>query len=305
MASWQAHLTVLFLKYQVKRKMRGDVDVVKARATLNGVKQRVPTGARAADDRVGGVPGEWMRPASGRAAGTLLYLHGGGYFACSPQTHRPITGGFARRGFNVFAPDYRLAPENPFPAGLDDAVAAYRGLLEQGVSPGALTLAGDSAGGGLALALLFRLREAGEPLPAAAVLFSPWTDLACTGETLRTNSARDAMFSGEGMERATLPYLAGADPRNPQASPLYGDLAGLPPLLIHASDYEVLLDDSRRLAERARAAGTPVTMRTWPVVPHAWQIFPIPEAGQSMDEAAEFLRTALKSAPERAAAAVI
>ena len=303
MASWQAHLTVLFLKYQVKRKMRGHVDVAKARATLNGVKQRVPSGARATDGQVGGVPGEWMRPATQRAASTLLYLHGGGYFACSPQTHRPITGGFALRGFNVFAPDYRLAPENPFPAGLDDAVAAYRGLLEQGIPPAALTLAGDSAGGGLALALLLRLKEAGVPLPAAAALFSPWTDLANTGETLRTNSARDAMFTGEGMERATEPYLAGADPRNPLASPLYGDLSGLPPLLIHAGDCEVLLDDSRRLAERARSAGTRVVMRTWPVVPHAWQMFPIPEAGQSMDEAAGFLRMALSVKPERAAVA--
>ena len=303
MASWQAYLTVLFLKYQVKRKLSGAVDVAKARATMNGVKQKVPAGARATDDRIGGVSGEWMRPASGRAAGTLLYLHGGGYFACSPQTHRPITGGFARRGFDVFAPDYRLAPENPFPAGLDDAVAAYRGLLQQGVLPAALTLAGDSAGGGLAMALLLRLMQAGDPLPAAVALFSPWTDLACTGETLRTNSARDAMFSGKGMERAVDPYLAGVDPRDPMASPLYGDLAGLPPLLIHVGDCEVLLDDSRRLAERARAAGTPATMRIWPVVPHAWQIFPIPEASQSLDEAAGFLRMALKAAPERAAAA--
>ncbi len=303
MASWQAHLTVLFLKFQVKRKLRGEVDVVKARAMLGSVKQKVPQGARATGGRVGGVPGEWMRPAAGTAAGTLLYLHGGGYFACSPQTHRPVTGGFARRGFDVWAPDYRLAPENPFPAALDDAVAAYRGLLDQGIPPAALGLAGDSAGGGLAAALLLRLKQLGEALPAAVVLFSPWTDLAATGETLRTNSARDAMFSGEGMERAVGPYLAGADPRNPLASPLYGDLAGLPPLLIHAGDYEVLLDDSRRFAERARAAGTRVTMRTWPVVPHAWQVFPIPEASQSLDAAARFLRAAVKAEPERVAEA--
>ncbi len=302
MASWQAHLMVLFLKYQVKRKMSGEVDVVKARATLGGVKQKVPNGARAVDGRVGGVPGEWMRPASGATQGTLLYLHGGGYFACSPVTHRPVTGGFARRGWSVFAPDYRLAPEHPFPAAVDDAVAVYRGLLAQGVTPESLTVAGDSAGGGLALAMLLSLRDAGEPLPAAAALFSPWTDLAATGGTLVTNSARDAMFDGKGIERGVEPYLAGADPRNPLASPLYGDYAGFPPMLIHAGDYEVLLDDSRRLAERVRAAGASVTLRTWPVVPHAWQLFPIPEAKQSMDAAAAFLRAALQAQLGRLAA---
>ena len=251
---------------------------------------------------VGGVAGEWLRPAGGRAAGTLLYLHGGGYFACSPQTHRPITGGFAKRGLDVFAPDYRLAPEHPFPAAIDDAVAAYRGLLARGIPPGQLVLGGDSAGGGLTLATLLSLRAAGDQLPAAAMLFSPWTDLAGTGETLRSNSRRDAMFTGVGMERAADPYLAGADARNPLASPLYADLHGLPPLMIHAGSYEILLDDSRRLAERARAAGVDVSMQTWPVVPHVWQLFSMPESGQSLDAAAAFLKGKLQSGTERLAA---
>ena len=302
MASWQAHLIVFFLKLRVKRKLSTETNLNRARATMSAIKQKVVAGVTASTRQVGGIEGEWSSPVSGGSAGTLLYLHGGGYFACSPQTHRPITGGFARRGLDVFAPDYRLAPENPFPAAIEDAVAAYRGLLASGIPASNLTIAGDSAGGGLALATLLTLRDAGDALPAAAVLFSPWTDLAGTGETLRTNTDRDAMFHGEGMERAVAPYLAGADPRNPLASPLYAELHGLPPLLIHAGTYEVLLDDSRRLAERARAAGTTTELQTWPVVPHVWQLFRMPESAQSMDAAAAFLKAKLGGDTERLAA---
>ena len=302
MASWQAHIIVWILKTRVKRTLNTETDIGKARATLSAVKHKVPKGVTRSAEPVGGIAGEWLRPAAGGAAGTLLYLHGGGYFACSPQTHRPITGGFARRGLAVFAPDYRLAPEHPFPAAVDDAVAAYRGLLASGIPPGELVIGGDSAGGGLTLATLLSLRAAGDPMPAAAMLLSPWTDLAGTGETLRTNSRRDAMFTGVGMERAAAPYLAGTDARNPLASPLYAELGGLPPLMIHAGSYEVLLDDSRRLAERARAAGVDVSMQTWPVVPHVWQLFPMPESGQSLDAAAAFLKGKLRSGADRMAA---
>ncbi len=293
MASWQAHLTSLLLKYRVKRRLRHAVDLEAARLMMSSIKPPTPSGVTLTEAAVGGVRGEWLRSVRATSQGTLLYLHGGGYFACSPSTHRPITGGFARRGFQVFAPDYRLAPEHPFPAAVEDAVAAYRGLLEGGVPPNRLTVAGDSAGGGLALALLISLRDAGVPLPAAAVAFSPWTDLLATGETIKTNSRRDAMFHGDGFERVTVPYLAGQDPRHPLASPLYADLQGLPPLLLHTGSYEVLLDDSTRFVARAKDAGVDATLRTWPVVPHVWQLFPLPEARASMDAAAEFLHAAL------------
>jgi acetyl esterase/lipase len=269
---------------------------------MNRVTHKVPAGVMAVGATVGGIPGEWLRSAKSVPVGTLLYLHGGGYFACSPETHRPITAGFARAGLDVFAPAYRLAPEHPFPAAIDDALAAYRGLLASGIPAGSITVAGDSAGGGLALALLLSLRDAGDHLPVAAMLFSPWTDLAGTGASLQSNSDRDAMFAGEGMDRAAAPYLAGEDPRHPLASPLYADLGRLPPLLIHVGSYEVLLDDSTRLADRARAAGTAVKLRTWPVVPHVWQLFPIPEAVDSMAQAASFLRDALRGSPDQLAA---
>ncbi len=181
-------------------------------------------------DAIGGLSGEWAQ-SDNSGAGTLLYLHGGGYFACSPQTHRSITGSYAIRGFSVFSPDYRLAPEHPFPAALDDALAVYRAMLDR-VPANRLAIAGDSAGGGLALATLLAARDAGLPMPACALLFSPWTDLAGTGATVLTNAKRDSMLYGPKLVEGAALYLNGADPRNPLASPLYGDLAGLPPLLI-------------------------------------------------------------------------
>jgi acetyl esterase/lipase len=231
----------------------------------------------------------------------LLYLHGGGYFGCSAKTHRPITAGFALQGFRVYAPDYRLAPENKFPAAVEDALAVYRALSSESHAANSLVVAGESAGGGLALSLMLSLRANGELLPLRAALFSPWTDLAATGESIRTNAGRCAMFSGTDIAPTARYYLGDTDPRNPIASPLYADLSGLPPLFIHVGADEVLRDDSTRLAERARAAGVQVELKVWPVVPHAWQIAPhlIPEGRQSLLEAGAFLRTQAALAESR------
>jgi monoterpene epsilon-lactone hydrolase len=293
MASWQAYILAAFLRIVVKRKLKRHMSTLEARAALEAIKHRVPKGVVAQGRSFGGIDGEWLAAAEGTPGGTLFYLHGGGYFACSSLTHRPVTAGFAQRGLQVFAANYRLAPEHPFPAAIDDAVAAYLGLLASGIPPGELTIAGDSAGGGLAVATLLSLRDAGHPLPAACVLFSPWTDLAGTGASLVTNDKRDIMFDGDKIALAAAPYLAGTDPCNPLASPVYAALQGLPPLLIHVGSDEVLLDDSTRLAERARAAGVSVTLQSWPGVPHVWQLFKfLPEARHSMDEAARFLLAA-------------
>jgi len=292
MASFQAHLAVWIMKWRVKRRLKGCRDYRRARQILRPDPYKVPAAVRISPVQVNGIPGEWVESPN-VSKDVLLYLHGGGYFGCSAETHRPITASFAMHGFGVFAPNYRLAPENPFPAAVEDATAAYRGLLAEGHLPQRIVIAGDSAGGGLALSLMLALRASGTPLPAAAVLFSPWTDLAATGDSIRTNASRCAMFNGPDIGPSARYYLGSTDPRNPLASPLYADLSGLPPMLIHAGADEVLRDDSTRLAEKARAAGVPVELKIWPVVPHAWQLAPhqIPEARQSLRESAAFLRT--------------
>lgn len=301
MASLQAYLAAFMVRWQVKRRLGDMTDLGRAKAVFEGVHLPVPRGVRFRADSVGGVPGEWAESSRGDHDGdlgraTLLYLHGGGFIACSARTHRPITGWFARHGFRIFAPDYRLAPEHPFPAALESAVAAWRALLDvPGVMPGRVVAAGDSAGGNLALALMLALRDEGRTaLPGAAALFSPATDLAGTGTSIRSNARRDAMFPGEGLRHLAAAYLGGADPRTTLASPLYGDLAGLPPLLIHVGEREVLRDDSIRLAERARAAGVAVDLAVWPVVPHVWQFAhaTVPEARRSLSAAAAFLHGA-------------
>ena len=291
MASLQAHLIDLLFRVQIKRRLAGITDLPTARAVLQGAPMPIPAGTSYEPATVGGIAGEWVRGEGRGPVPTLLYLHGGGYFACSPQTHRPITAAYARLGFAVFVPDYRLAPEHKFPAALEDAEAVWNGLLALGHTAQSLSLSGESAGGGLSLALLLSLRDKGLFLPAAAALFSPWTDLACTGQSITTNLKRDAMFWAPGLKEAAGFYVTEAERTAPLASPHYAELAGLPPLLIHVGERELLRDDSTRLAERARAAGVEVDLRVWPVVPHAWQIVQfIPEARQSIRAAADFLR---------------
>jgi monoterpene epsilon-lactone hydrolase len=291
MASLQAHLAVFLIKWRVKRRLKNCRDYRLARQILRPPPCKTPASVRITNAKVNGIPGEWLESPNS-AHSVLLYLHGGGYFGCSAETHRPITAWFAMHGFRIFAANYRLAPENPFPAAVDDAVAAYRGLLAEGHAPQRLFVAGDSAGGGLSLSLLLVLRARGTPLPAAAAVFSPWTDLAATGESVRTNARRCAMFHGPAVGPTARLYLGETDPHNPLASPLYADLCGLPPLLVHVGADETLRDDSTRLAEKARAAGVTVNLKIWPVVPHVWQLAPhwIPEARQSLGEAADFLR---------------
>jgi acetyl esterase/lipase len=295
MASWQARLADPFLRFYVKPKLAKAVTPDQARAAFaNPVRDWLPAAKniKLAPSSLGGVPGEWVT--AGPANARMLYLHGGGYFACSPKTHRPITGAYAGHGFAVFAADYRLAPENLFPAAVDDALAAYRAMLAA-YPTDSLVIAGDSAGGGLALATLLAARDAGLKMPACALLFSPWTDLAGTGASLVSNRDRDPMLVADRLREGADIYLAGADPLNPLASPLYGDLTGLPPLLIQVGAGEILLDDSTRLAKRAQAAGIQVDLKIWPGMPHVWQISQgfMPEARDALNQAAAFAKTHL------------
>lgn len=239
-----------------------------------------------------GVAGEWVipqEPASKEKV--LLYLHGGGYVSCSPRSHRAITCALARLlGWRVFCPDYRLAPEHPFPAAVDDAAAAFQWLVQQGIEARNIAVAGDSAGGGLVIAACLRLRGRGEKLPGCAVCFSPWVDL--TGEFGYRNGESCAMFRTDDIGRFAGLYLGNAPANAPEASPLFGDLSGLPPLLIQASGSELLLDDALRLHERAQQCGVASNIRIYPGLPHVWQVFmgTIPEARQALREAAEFIR---------------
>jgi len=239
--------------------------------------------------------GDWVRSrGSNETSPVILYLHGGGFIGCSPETHRPLVGSLCLRfGARAFVPQYRLAPEFPYPAALDDAMLAYRHLLgERGVPPGRIILAGDSAGGGLALSTAMRARDEGLPQPAVIITYSPWTDLAASGHSLDENSDRCAMFAGITIRRAAPIYLGATDAHDPGPSPLYGDFRGLAPLLIHASTDEVLRDDAIRVADRARAAGVTVDFRLWRRVPHVWQFFPaiLPEAEESLRLTVQFAR---------------
>ena len=296
MASWQAYTMSFVLRHTFKPRLARSKDALHARAIMNGGIFKTPSDVRITPAALGGVPGEWVESVTQPGAAVLVYLHGGGYFACSARTHRPFTTAFAQRGLRVYAPDYRLAPENPFPCGLNDAVAVWHAVRAE--TP--MVIGGDSAGGGLALATMLRLRDEGAALPAAAALFSPLTDLVGIGESRRVNDRRCAMFYGSGLGRATEFYMGdtGGDPRDPLASPLYGDLRGLPPMLIQVGADETLRDDSTELAARARAAGVQVVLKVWPVVPHVWQLFHpfVPEGRLSLDMAATFLRdTAAKN----------
>ncbi|UNK47763.1 alpha/beta hydrolase [Arthrobacter sulfonylureivorans] len=242
---------------------------------------------------VGGVPGIWAVPAEAEADLVILYLHGGGYVSGSAAGYRGLAGLIAEAaGGRAFVPDYRLAPEHVYPAALDDALAAYMGLLDAGHEAGSITIAGDSAGGGLAAATVLAAKDRGLPLPGAVTLLSPWVDLDGTGTTLETKSEADPLISAEGLTNCAQVYLGDAHAAAPGASPLYGDFTGFPPLLIEVGTREVLLSDATRLAERAAAANVDVTLRTWRgmvhVFPNLW--FALSEGPEAIAELGAFAR---------------
>jgi acetyl esterase/lipase len=300
MASARSRVLNVVLRILTARPIDPAVDPRSLRDRLNRLALRFagkPKGVSVEKVDISGMAAEWLTPETVHG-GTLLYLHGGGYIICGPDTHRPMVATLARRaGARALVIDYRLAPEHPFPAAVEDACKAYRWLIAQGVAPESITVAGDSAGGGLTLALLLSLRNAGDPMPAGAALLSPWTDLAMSGWTHVTHAKLDPMLSVEGALLAARHYLQGALPTDPLASPLYGEFGGLPPLLIHVGEREILLDDSVRLAERARAAGVSVEIKTWQGMPHVFQAFGfLPEARAALAEIGDFLTARMNPA---------
>ena len=253
----------------------------------------VPQDVKAEPVDAGGIPAEWIAAPAADAGRVIYYLHGGGYALGSINTHREMISRLSRAaGARALAIDYRLSPEHPFPAAVEDATTAYRWLLSTGVDPARIVIAGDSAGGGLTVATLVSLRDAGDPLPAAAVCLSPWVDMEGTGDSMTTQAEADPMINREDVLEGARAYLNGAGPRTPLASPIHADLSGLPPLLIHVGTAEVLLDDSTRLAARARSAGVDVTLEPWDDMIHVFQFFAamLPEAQQAIDRIGEFVR---------------
>jgi acetyl esterase/lipase len=256
----------------------------------------------------GGVPGEWAIAPGARDDRVLVYLHGGGYTMGSPATHRALCARLSRLGrLRVLNVDYRLAPEHPHPAAVEDAVAAVRWIHAQGFAPSHVAIAGDSAGGGLTLATLLALRDAGDPLPAAAVCISPWTDLAATGDSLRSKASVDPMVTEGPLRMMAAAYLGEKDARTPLASPLYANLRGLPPLLVQVGDCEILLDDATRLASRARDAGVDVTLEVWEEMFHVWHAFAemLPEAQRACERIAAWLEPRLAGPRDADALAAI
>ncbi len=221
-----------------------------------------------------GVPGAFFAAPGADPARCVYYLHGGGYVIGSVDTHRVLTHDLSRAsGMRVLSMDYRLAPEHPFPAGLEDSVTGYRWLLESGVAPENIVIAGDSAGGGLTVATVIALRDRGLPLPAGIVCFSPWVDMEGAGDSMQSRAEIDPIVQRDGLLWFADLYLDGANPRDPLANPLHADLSGLPPALIQVGDAETLLDDSIRLADRLGAAGVSVELDVWNRMIHVWQLF--------------------------------
>lgn len=265
------------------------------RANMDALAASAPTveGVATEPATVGGIAGLWVRAPGAAADGALLYLHGGGYASGSSASHAPLAGHLsAATGLPALVIDYRRAPEHPFPAAVDDAVAAYRALVGSGLTPGRIAVAGDSAGGGLTLATLLALRDAGDELPAAGACLSPWTDLTGTAPSIDANADRDVMLTAGHLKQYADWYLDGEDPEHPLASPRFADLQGLPPVLVHVAEDEILLDDSREVAAAIEATGGTVEYRSWPGVFHVWHaVVPLaPEAVEAVEALGAFVR---------------
>jgi monoterpene epsilon-lactone hydrolase len=291
MPSMQSYILRAFVKL-LSMRMNSMTSVPRLRAFTEKVSRsrRLPKGTHIERPTLNGINVEWIAPNGPVPKSVILYLHGGAWVLGWYHNHRVLAAyiGQASRS-RVIAVDYRLAPEHPFPASLDDCLTIYRRLINDGIKPGHIVIAGDSAGANLTLAVLFTLRDAGEPLPAAAVCISPMTDLAFTGRSYHTQ--KDVLLTEEFARSMSRHYLGNQDVCNPLISPHYGDLTGLPPLLIHAGKDEILLNDAERLTDNARHAGVDVTLTVWPKMWHVWHILApyLPEATQAINEIGSFV----------------
>jgi acetyl esterase/lipase len=289
--SLQAKLAKRLLRFWFSGWSQGTIAEQRARQEKSIRWTRLPADVHCRPVSAAGIAAEWIE-APDADQSVILYLHGGAYALGSVNTHREFVARLARAtGMRGLAINYRLAPEHPFPAALEDATGAYDWLLAEGVEPSRIIIAGDSAGGGLALAALVALRDAGKPLPAGAVCISPWMDLALTGASIQSKAHADPVLDPDSLERYAMAYAGERDRTSPLISPLYADLTGLPPLLIQVASDEILLDDATRFAERAREAGVDATLEVWNGMFHVFQLVSLlPETREAVAQVAEFVR---------------
>ena len=289
-------LSLALRLYLRPRLLRGTVAERRAQIAATAARRRLPNGFLAVPVSAGAVPAEWLEGPGLDRSRVLYHVHGGGFSGGSAASERPLTLLLSRavesRGFGI---DYRLAPEHPFPAAVEDAVAAYRWLLDQGADPRRTIVSGASAGGNIALSALLSLRDAGGPLPAGVVLLSPSTDLTLSGESFVTKARLDPIITRAYAERASAMYASAAERRNPLLSPHFADLRGLPPMLVHAGSIEVMLSDATRLADRAKEAGVDVTLRVWEGLFHVFHAAAfLPESRAAMREIGTWARQRLE-----------
>ena len=293
MPSLQSHLFRFIIRASTSRMRHGASVAQMRRMTENGTRfMRPPRGATVTLVEAGGVPARWLYAAGVPAERVILYIHGGGFtLGWNNQYYGMLHYLSKTANARILAIDYRLAPEHPFPAALDDCVAAYRWLLQQGIPPQQLAIAGDSAGGNLTLTTMLALRDAHDPLPAVAACLSPGVDFTLSSETSTTPTPNDPVLSPAYIKTSTRDYLGDADPQNPLLSPIFADLHGLPPLLIQVGSDELLLSDAQRITERARAADVEVVLTVWPHMWHVFQLFAptLPEGRQAINAIGAFI----------------
>jgi acetyl esterase/lipase len=299
MTSLQTRILNTVLRVAVKRDMErrplalAHISQVRTRLDRLADRVRFPTGVRFEPAVLGGVPIDWAEAAGPRFDDrAVLYLHGGGYAVGSAHLYRQFAWRIAEAACaRVATLDYRLAPEHPYPAAADDALAAYRALLDAGFTGDRLAIAGDSAGGNLVLVLLQRIRAAGLPMPASAVCLSPWADLTASGASVRLNARRDPMLPANRLREAADLYAPDLDHADPLLSPVFADFAGFPPLSVYVGSTEILVDDAIRVADRARSAGVPVRLVIAPNQPHVYPVFAqfLPEGRAAVAEIGRFL----------------
>jgi len=292
MASRRSKLLAWVTRRTMKNRLGASGSVSKERENLekmSGLMSRRTPGPPAT---INGVPGEWQLPQTGDGGRTILYLHGGGYVLGSPLSHRDMVGAIADAAHaRAFIADYRLGPEHPFPAAVEDAVAAYQGLLDSGIDPARLCIAGDSAGGGLTVAALVAIRDRKLPLPAGGICISPWADLTCSSNSMTSMAEADPMLKPDALRWMAGLYLNGQDPKVPLASPVFADLEGLPPLLIQVGTEEALYDDAITLSRVAHEAGVDATLEVWEGMMHVWHLMAklIPEGKQAIQAIGAFV----------------